>query len=100
MKNPDSAHMFNLSVKIYVEDIKKSPSYWYYTVVETNKYDIKHWKVYHSTNYLAIQRHRRKLVESLDKRRNQINRGAYNIGFDVKPTLLERIRANKQQKVK
>lgn len=100
MKNLESAHMFNLSVKIYVEEMKKSPNHWYYTIVETNKFGINHYKIYHSTNELALARHRKKTLENLDKRRDLINRGAYSIGIEVKPTLLEKIKMARKQKSK
>lgn len=90
---------FRFSETVIVGPIKKSDKYWHYTVVETTYRTITHTRMYHSTNLLALKRHRFELMRSLKERKDRLDRSSYYTGLEIKPTLLERIKAKQNEKI-
>ena len=86
--------------RIFVEEIQKRNGYWMYVVVETPYPTITHRTTYHSTNLLALERHRTELLIQLEKEREFEFEASYAKGIEVKPTLIEQLKTKIKEKTR
>ena len=98
--------VLNMGRKIYISPIKlcydqhENPLHWEYTFKETNSAGITHTKQYYSKNLQALTEHRAITVDRYRQFENTLNRGAECQGFEIKPTILQRIMAKNHEKIK
>jgi len=91
---------YKFSEEIGVTEIRKDEKYWYYVVFEATYPTITHRTVYHSTNLLALSRHRDSLITKLDERKKIAYESSYSKGVEVIPTITERIIATNEQRIR
>lgn len=74
--------------------------HWEFKVKESNEYGITHTTVYFSKNLLALEQQRNKILQEYSKVNERIYKPSSHEGKYIRPNILERILADKDEKIK
>lgn len=74
--------------------------FWQYSINEVNSNGRNHLITYYSYNLLALEQHRDNKIKDYKQIYDNINKGSSAEGFEIKPTILQQIRAKNTEKIK
>lgn len=100
IENNDASKIYKFVEDVCIGKIQKSDEFWYYrlstTVHPSTTYEI----VYHSTNLLSLKRHRENTIAKYEAKNQEHMKSSYTFGVNITPTIFERLKASKNEKIR